>query len=156
MTTIDLRPASDYRRKHYGVLLESTTEHDVTGRGVHNRHHPHVVDVWQNKQRPDYSGQAEAYSDPRGGTTDQPYTFLLKARAVVIALNGPGPEQEPGETLALGDVVRLTVHGFSLGWFQIMNRPLHDPHLVPIDISTSASRQHYIDTGEYLDRDLES
>ena len=153
MTTIDLTAASDYQREHYGVLLESVTQHSVTGKGVHNRSHPHTVDVWANRLE-FADGRAECYLDPRGRATEAPYSFLLKAQAVVISINKiDRPAQ--GDTLAIGDIVRLTVHGFSIGWFQIMALPLHDPHLVPVDVSTSASRQHYIDTGEYLERDLE-
>jgi len=156
MTTIDLKPASDYRREQYGVLLESVTRHNVTSRGVHNPSHQHRVDVWQNKMRDDYEGQAEAYRDPRSGFTSSPYSFLLTAQASVISAHRVGEPDPEGEVLELGGIVRLTIHGFSIGWFQILNRPLHDPHLVPVDISTSASRQYYIDSGEYLERDLEA
>lgn len=153
MTDIDLKAASDYRRSNYGVLLESTTQHSVVGRGVHNRHHPHRLDVWANKA--DIVEGKPCFIDPRNRPTEQPYSFLLSAQAVVISARRIGDEVEEGPDLAIGEVVRVTVHGLSLGWFQIRAQQLRDPILEPVDISTSASRQHYIDTGEYLERDLE-
>lgn len=156
MTSIDLRRESDYRRESYGVLLTSRTRHRVTGRGVHNPHHDHVVDVWENKMRDDYEGQAEAYKDPRGGFTERPYSFLLSPQASVIALNPIDDGLTQGDDLELGGIVRLTIEGFPIGWFQIMTERLQNPHLVPVDVETSASRQFYIDSGEYLERSLEA
>lgn len=154
MTNIDLRRESDYRRDTYGVLLTSKTRHRVTGRGVHNPHHDHTLDVWENKMRDDYAGQAEAYKDPRGGFTEARYSFLLSPHANVIALNPIDDGLEQGDDIALRDIVQVTIEGFSIGWFQVFAKPLQNPHLVPVDISTSASRQFFIDSGEYLERDL--
>lgn len=154
--TIDLHHAGDSRRDNYGILLTSDTRHRVTGHGVHNPDHDHVVYVWENKIRDDYEGQAAAYRDPRGGFTERPYSFLLRPRANVIALNPIDDGLRQGPDLWLGGIVRLTIEGFPIGWFQVMAEPLHDPHLVPVDIETSASRQFYLDSGEYLERSLEA
>ena len=145
--TIDLRREGDYRRDNYGVLLTSKTRHRVTGRGVHKPHHDHTLDVWENKMRDDYEGQAEAYKDPRGGFTEHRYSFLLSPHANVIALNPIDDGLTEGETITLGEIVQVSIEGFGIGWFQVFARPLHDPHLVPVDIATSARRQHYIDSG---------
>lgn len=151
MTTIDLTRAAEHRREHYGVLLSSRTVHIMEG--VHNSGYRHQLDVWEN--RIEFAdGREKCYLDPMGRATASRYSFLLAAQASVISLvQLAGPEQ--GENLTVGDVVNLTIEGFSIGWFQIMARPLHDPHLIPVDISTSASRQHYIDTGEYLEREID-
>lgn len=154
MTTIDLRREGDYRRDTYGVLLTSKTRHRVTGRGVHNPHHDHTLDVWENKMRDDYEGQAEAYKDPRGGTTERRYSFLLSPHANVISARPLPEETTLGDPIEMGGVVQVSIEGFGIGWFQVMAKPLQNPHLIPVDIATSASRQFYIDSGEYLERDL--
>lgn len=152
MTTINLRPEASSRRTH-GVLLTSETRHRVTGDGVHNRSHDHQVDVWQNALT-FADGRERCYVDPSGNETARTYSFLLSARPTMIARHRLGDEVETGDPLETGGLVRLAIAGFGIGWFQIMAQPLRDPILVPVDISTSASRQFYIDSGEYLERDL--
>lgn len=146
--TIHLQPA-DANSRSYGILMESTTRHAFGGRGIHNPSFDHRLDVWVNRRRDDYAGQAEAFRDPQGRMTAEPYSYLWKPEAVVIGLN-PAPRPERGLGLALGDVVTLLIHGYSLGDFQIRARRTYDPHMVPVDTSSSASRQHYIETGDYL------
>lgn len=154
MTTIDLRRESDYQRDNYGILLTSKTSHRVTGRGVHNPHHDHVLKVWENKMRDDYEGQAEAYKDPRGDFTERRYSFLLSPQANVISARPIATGFEPGGSITLGEIIQVSIEGFGIGWFQVFAGRLQNPHLVPVDIATSASSQCYIDTGEYLERDL--
>lgn len=153
MTTIDLTREQDYRRDNYGVLLTSKSRYDVVGKGVHNPHHRHSIDVWENQMRDDYEGQAEAYKDPMGRPTVDRYSFLLSPHASVIS-DRPTDRAPDGGAIEMGGLVQLKIEGFGIGWFQVMHRPSHDPHLVPVDIATSASRQFYIDSGEYLERDL--
>lgn len=153
MTIIDLRRESDYRRDSYGILLTSKTRHRIPG--AYNANHDHTLDVWENKVRDDYEGQAEVYKDPRGGFTERRYSFLLAPHANVIALHPLAEDTALGDDLELGGVVQVTIEGFSIGWFQVMAKRFHNPVLIPVDISTSASRQHYIDSGEYLERDIE-
>ena len=153
MTTIDLRREGDYRRETYGVLLTSKTRHRIPG--SYNANHDHVLDVWENKVRDDYEGQADTYKDPRGGFTHRRYSFLLAPGANVIALNPLPEDTTRGDDIELNGVVQVTIEGFSIGWFQVMGKRFNNPFLIPVDISTSASRQYYIDTGEYLERDIE-
>lgn len=146
---IDLIEA-DANRQSYGILMVSATDHDFTGRGIHNRHHTHTLQVWQNKANPGAEGGARCFMSPHGTPTSDRYSFEWSPNATVIALRQIGPRPTIGEALQLGDVVDLRVHGYSLGTFQCRARPLHNPHMVKVDTSSSASRQHYIDTGEYL------
>lgn len=155
MTDIDLTRESDDRRDSYGVLLTSKEVFSVVGSGVHNPHHDHSVDVWENKIRPDYEGQELAYVDPRGKHTSTSHSFLMAPLPSVIALQAdPTARRRASEALSLGDIVRLTVEGFPIGWFQVRARPLDNPYLVPVDIATNASQNYFVETGEYLERDL--
>jgi hypothetical protein len=131
-TTVNLVPASKYERETYGILLVSETEHDFVGRGIHNRHHGHILQVWENK--PLYIGdEAERfYRDPRGGTTPERFSYLWSPQAVVISAH-PGKNVEQGEPLALGDTVTVAVHGYPLGDFTVAARSLHNPHLERIE-----------------------
>lgn len=143
---INLIPTDAYRRDTYGVILESESRHTVTGRGVHNPGYDHRIDVWENRPARDGSG---GLVDPHGKRTEDTYSYLLKACATVItARREVRPPQGP--TLKIGDVVRLKISGYSIGEYQIRAKMLHDPHLTLVDTASSASRQHFIDTGEYL------
>lgn len=144
--TLDLVAADDYRRATYGVVLTSATQHDFTGRGIHNRHHRHSLDVWANKPADDDSGRLK---DPRGGLTDEPYSFLWSPHAIVISAHG-GVNPAMGPTLMLGDVLVLNVHGYVIGEIQCRARAHDNPHGVLVDTADPISRQHYIDTGLYL------
>lgn len=135
-TTINLQPASPYRGETYGVLLESETQHDVTGPGVHNRHHPHRLDVWEHRRRYN-DGDEVLWVDPHGNPTKARYSYLLSARPVVIAAR-PVDRTPEGPALAIGDVVTLAIHGYELGQFRVTARPLADPVLVPL---TEAERE---------------
>jgi hypothetical protein len=145
--TVDLVPAGAYWRDAYGILLESETMHDFTGRGIHNPHHRHTLQVWENKPANDGSGLLK--SPDGSGNTSEPYTFLWSPSANVISAH-PGEPVKQGPTLALGDVVTLKVHGYVIGQIQCRARSLHNPHGVLVDTASSASRQHFIDTGRYL------
>lgn len=146
--TVDLVEA-DANRKSYGILMVSATDHDFTGRGIHNRHHTHTLQVWENRLE-FADGRAACYLDPQGLPSEERYSFLWSPNATVIALRQVGPVRTIGQSLALGDVVTLKVHGYDLGDFQCRARSLHNPHMVKVDTAGSASRQHYIDTGDYL------
>lgn len=146
MITINLTAGNEYRRNNYGILLVSETVHDIVGPRVHNPYSAHRLDVWENRPSVAHPG---IVVDPRGKQTTEPYTYLLSAQATVISAHRTAQPVE-GPELCLGQVVVLKVHGYSLGHFQIRALPLHDPHLVKIDHESSASVQHYIDTGDYL------
>lgn len=148
---INLDPADAYRRENYGVLLTSQTTHRFTGRGIHNPSFSHCLDVWTNKVHPDpeLRSSAKPYRDPHGHSTDQGFSFLWSAQASVISLS-PIARAPEGVTLQLGVVVTPLVHGYPLGDFQIRARRGYDPHLVQVDTASSASCQHFIDTGDYL------
>ena len=126
-TTIRLAAAPVYRSEHYGVIYESITQHDVTGPGVHNRHHPHRVDVWENRldRRDREHGGTGQIVDPHGNVTTDRFSFLLSPQAVMITAHRRDDVAPQGETLRIGSLVRLP--GF--GVFRIAARPLHNPHL---------------------------
>lgn len=129
--TINLGPEASSRREAYGVLLTSETRHTVTsgaGKRVHNPHHPHRLDVWENRVEVPGSG---VFTDPSNRPTSERYSYLLSPLAVVISASHQSRAPE-GPTIAIGDRVELKVHGYSLGLFRVDARPLHDPHLTPI------------------------
>lgn len=115
MQKIEMKPASEYRRVEYGVLFVSKTLHDMTGKNVHNRHFPHKIEVWLNK-----NGQ-----DPYGNPTTSELTFLTSAQSIMIA-NTPVERDPQGPDLVIGEVIEL--EGF--GNFTVTNKSLHDPILV--------------------------
>lgn len=148
--TVDLKDAGDYRRDNYGVLMESVTRHTVTGKGVHNRGYNHRVDIWENRPSRARDADPSVIVDPHGNPTAERYSYLLKAEAGVIAAH-PYEREPQGADLAPGDVLTLRIYGYDLGDFQIrVTRAFHDPELVLVDTASSASVQHYIDTGDYL------
>lgn len=131
--TIDLGPEASSRREAYGVLLTSETRHTVTsgaGKRVHNPHHPHRLDVWENREH-SIGSKTAGYLDPSNRPTSERYSYLLSPLAVVISASHQSRVPE-GPTIAIGDRVELKVHGYSLGLFRVDARPLHDPHLTPI------------------------
>jgi hypothetical protein len=131
-TRVDLLPAGDYRRDQYGVLLVSHTEHDVKGRGVHNPHHPHQIEVWENRPGKFRGADPDVLVSPVDNQpTDEQYTVLLSPRAVVISAH-PGEQTPQGATLYLGDVVELAIHGYVIGTYRIDARPHHNPHLTRV------------------------
>jgi hypothetical protein len=155
MTEIDLTRESDDRRDSYGILLTSKEVFTMVGSGIHNPHHDHSLDVWENKIRPDYEGQELAYVDPRGKHTDASHSFLFSALATVISNErGARTRRRADRAYSPGDILRLTIEGFPIGWFQVRARPLDNPYLVPVDVATSASRQFFVETGDYLERSL--
>lgn len=127
---INLVPKEVYWRDTYGIALTSETYHDVVGPGVHNRHFPHQVDVWDNSARANADG---TYRDPSGYTTDRRYTFSLKARSVAIVADPAMADHTPhGAALQIGQTVELAVHEFVIGRFKVAARQLGDPDLVPV------------------------
>jgi hypothetical protein len=148
---INLVPEDKYRRETYGIPLVSETQHDFAGRGIHNRHHRHSLDVWDNIVRPDPNGSGQMI-DPHGQVTSERYSYSFSPHANVISAHR-GAQPVMGSELRLGDVVILQVHGYEIGLFQVRARALHNPHLVRIDEASSASRQHFIETGDYLTPD---
>jgi hypothetical protein len=146
--TVNLVPGEAYYRDAYGIVLKSETEHVFAGRGIHNNGLGHVLQVWDNSVRPSQDGSGQLV-DPSGNATSERYSYLWSAQASVIALH-PQARDPRGESLTLGDLVVLQISGYEIGEFQCRARSLHNPHMVKVDTSSSASRQHYIDTGEYL------
>lgn len=135
MITIELRPTEARRRDSYGIVLESVTAHDVVGHLVHNPHHRHVVQVWENREREDRPGVRQ---DPHGRPTTARYSYLLSAVPTVIAAvpymqQEQGPmQQEQGPTLPLESEVELSVNGYVLGVFDILGRRMGDPILTRV------------------------
>jgi hypothetical protein len=119
-TTINLVAADRDKRDFYGIILVSETEHRFTGRGIHNPHHSHVLQVW------DTQGRA---TDPMGNLPTTRYYYLWAPRANVISAH-PGANAPQGETLHLGDLVTLEVAGYEIGEFEIGAQPHHNPHLI--------------------------
>jgi len=119
---IEMTSADPYRLKNYGVLLESVARYSVAGRGFHNPHHNHTIEVWFNRE-----GQ-----DPHGRPTpgDQPYTVLMSAKASVISTM-KNTNVYGDETLHIGDAVDLYAGDYLIGKYVIEARPLCDPYLVP-------------------------
>lgn len=125
-----VQPGDDYNRKEYGIVLKSATQHDFAGGGIHNRHHPHVLQVWDNAAREQEDG---TYLDPYHRPTDERYSYEWSPQAVVISAHRGEPRPEEGDTLRLQDVVELRIagSGYVLGQFRVVARPLHNPHMVP-------------------------
>jgi hypothetical protein len=127
---INLVPKEVYWRDTYGIVLVSETYHDVVGPGVHNRHFPHQVDVWDNSARVNDDG---TYRGPDNKSTDRRYTFSLKARSVAIVADSAMADRTPhGVALQIGQTVELAVHEFVIGRFKVAARQLGDPDLVPV------------------------
>lgn len=129
---IAMSPASDYRRDNYGVLLESDTIHTVTGAGVHNRHHGHVLEVWENRPSRANGADPAVLVDPFGRPTEDRYTVILAAKATVIAARPTGDEKADGTVIALGDHVTLTVAGFPTHTYRVQAGRMTDPVAVRI------------------------
>lgn len=143
MIIIDVIETEQDRRDFYGITHVSATVHDVTGPGVHNRHHPHKVQVWDNATRPrDETSESMKYHpqqhlrhlpgkyiDPNGRPTDDMVTFLLSAESVVIS--NPPTIVRYGTALAIGDEVRLRFpDGILSVPMTVTARSLRDPELV--------------------------
>ncbi len=121
--TISMITAAQWCTENYGVLLVSETYHDVTGRGVHNRHFPHKVEVWANR----------GGTDPHGHQTDAPYSVLLSAKSIAIVANPNMRDKTPyGESLVIGDEVDLAINGYVFGTYRVTAQLLSDPVLVPV------------------------
>lgn len=129
--TINLRPTATYRRDNYGVLLESETVHDMTGSGLHNRHHPHRIEVWENRPSKVHGADPDVLVTPHGDPTEERYTILTSAQAVVIS-DPPQQRDVEGPVLAVGSRVALAVNGFEIGEYVIHPAPLRDPVLLPL------------------------
>jgi hypothetical protein len=129
-TRIDLKPADDYRRDNYGVLLESETLHTMSGRGVHNRSFNHEIQVWENRPSKVTVADPDQLVTPHGQPTEERYHFQTKAVPTVLTA-WKEERQEQGPGLAVGDQVELYVQGFSIGTFTVTAGVLRDPILLP-------------------------
>ena len=107
MMVLNMIPADDYDRENYGVTWQSAGTVDVTGSGVHNRHHAHRVYVKGNGAR-----------------------VTLDAQVTVIAAT---PVDRPVHlgTVAIGDVIGLRF-GAHVSEYVVTSRPFADPILVPV------------------------
>lgn len=117
-TTIELQPASEYRRNSYGILFESVKTYTIAGRDVHNSGSQHKIEVWFNRK---------PGIDPNGRSTTDQITVLTSAQAVMIA-GTPVDRPERGGELRPGDEVEL--RGF--GTYRVVTRWLCDPELVRV------------------------
>ncbi len=160
MTTalISLAPGSDYDRERYGITHHSTHVFRVTGKGVHNRSHPHRVQVWDNTLRPntdpdrltEFTGRVGpgAYLDPQGKGTDSPITVTTSAEAVAVTNDGRTTGTEASgqvwapETVAIGDFVALVYpDGTMSDPYRLTARPLGDSGLTPVTVLTPELRR---------------
>lgn len=156
MTTVivPLRAASEYESATYRILSRSEFVYHMAGAGLHNRHSPHRITLWDNtgKPNPDNGGPIKygdygplptggngAYIGPDNRATDFPLSVTTSAESTVITNNGTntgtvasGQVYAP-ETLAIGDVVifRLPDGTLSDPW-RIRERSLSDPDLIII------------------------
>jgi hypothetical protein len=150
MPTVHIIDLVEADSNDYGILLQSKTVHRFVGKGVHNPSFDHLLQVWQNRPSRARGADLNRVVDPHGRPTNEFYSYMFSAIPSVISLVPRGPQPEHGVTLELGAVVTLRIHGYVIGIFQVRAQVAHDPHLVLIDMESSASRQHYIDTGYYL------
>lgn len=114
MIEFTMRAASDTDREVYGLLFESVELVDVKGSGVHNRHHPHGVQIWRD-----------------AACTGGVGTHILNARDVVIA-NTPVNRPPHLGTVHIGDTVALVMPDGTRSLWTVDRRWLHDPVLVPV------------------------
>ncbi len=144
---VNMIPGDTYRAETYGIILVSETEHYFTGRGVHNPHHSHSLEVWEHR-RPADDGSGRLL-DPFNTPTSESHTFAWSPHATVISAS-PRPLPLRGDTLQIGDVVEVFVSGYPIGTFQVWAPSLHNPRLREVDIVAPCSVQHYIETGAFL------
>lgn len=138
------------------VIGESVERFRVLGRGVHNPSFNHIVQVWSNgfHECSRYCGvdgpcrRAGKMLDPRGRETQDDLSFLLAAVPSVISAHREKPFVT-GPPVAVGQQIVLEGVAFWAA-FRVDVERLYDPHLTQLDSFSSVSRQHYIDTGEYL------
>lgn len=136
---IELAPATEYRRDTYGVMLTSATVHMFTGTRVHNPHHTHTLDVWDNSVRtivgehPDCGAdcQGPTYVDPSGQNTTERYSYVFNPNATVLSAH-PGTPTPYGAELSIGDTVELTLHGVVIATIVIAAKSLDNPHGVRV------------------------
>lgn len=126
-----VRAGESYRNATYGIVLQSVTEHVFDGRGIHNRHFRHLLQVWDNIDREQEDG---TYMDPMLEPTTERYSYMWSAQAGVIS-SAPIMSRALGESLHLGDSVELRLEdsGYVIGTFKIHAKPHHDPHMVKYD-----------------------
>lgn len=128
-TTIQLIDADQYQRGSYGIQFTSARKFKVTGKGVHSRHHPHELVVWDNTTRPNPTGAGGAWIDPNGRATDENVSIHLSARAIVIA-KGSSIDYSATE-LTIGQTVHLLYPDDTMsGPYVITARNLADPVLI--------------------------
>lgn len=150
MTTHVIRMvAASENRRSYGITHRSANVYQMTGRGLHNRHAPHRVQVWDNTGRPntepdrwnDHSGKPGPgqYLDPFGKGTDSPVTVTTSAEATAITSNGTNTgtvasgQVYASDALTVGDyAVLLYPDGSTSDPYQITAQFLADPRLVPV------------------------
>jgi hypothetical protein len=148
MVTIEMSYA-DSNAQSYGIMFESKYVHTV--KGSRNREYPHRIKIWANMFRKnphpgeirytDFGsiGGEGKYLDPQNRGTDEPVSVLMSAEAIVITNSGSNTGtiasgQVYGEDLAMGDTVTLKLpNGTIHGPYVIEARPLHDPHLTPVE-----------------------
>jgi hypothetical protein len=111
MLIIDMKaPSAD--RQSYGLVAESAGTLTVTGKGVINRSHAHVINIWRSSSCT-YSG----------------HKVVMAAQPVVISAY---PSERPKDlgTVKIGDTVGLRVAG-EVTWYTITAYPLANPVLIP-------------------------
>jgi len=122
-TVIAVHDAPASFRKDYGLLYRSG-KYRMHGRGLHNPHHPHVVEVWSNTGRPDGFG---GYIDPSGKSTTDEISVLISAKSVVI--DGRTRLTYEGD-LTIGDEIEVDLTDGRTITGTIVARPLADPMLI--------------------------
>jgi len=146
---IDLVETTGDRRAFYGITHTSASVFQVRGAGLHNRHYPHRVVIWDNTVRPvggkwhvqpHLRNLPGAYIDPSGRPTDNPTTIVLDAECIAIDAYGTGTGT-PRSGQVYSDVVLITGGAVQLrypdgtvsGPYTIATRSCADPVLIPVE-----------------------
>jgi hypothetical protein len=152
MIAIEMAVASRYDQNSYGILFISRYVYRITGRGVHNRSHPHRIKVWDNTGRPnadpgrisEFLGRAIGpgrYIGPDGRGTDDEASATTSAESVAITNSGTNTgtvasgQVYADDSLAIGDKVMLVLPGGRMpvsALLTVTASPLSDPILVPV------------------------
>jgi hypothetical protein len=148
IVVIDMLKATA-RAAEYGIRFESAYVFKMAGKGLHNRHHPHRIKVWDNTNRPNpHPGQIRhtdhgsiggegRYLDPFNQGTDSAATVTTSAEAIAITNSGTNTgtvasgQVYASKSLAIGQRVTLrTPQGEMPEVYVVTAQPFSDPILV--------------------------
>jgi hypothetical protein len=128
--TIQLRSASEYRTREYGVLFESIGTFETAGR--QNSHFPHRVVVWDNTSRP-MNDSGTIFCDPIGKNTEDRQTVLISAESIVLSAHrDPNPDPRLDIFLKDGDLVTLVFPDGTTRQFVSRVPKFSEQRLIPV------------------------